>query len=192
MNATKEVFFCLAQVLLLNIKLYTTDKLLKPYALIPKENHGMEAFEGFQDKEEELFNQLNEAILKAIVSSPDVEKVLQHFKSKDLINEMAVVNLILNLEELSGLMFPEGTDKLTHPLYIPALDQSTIENRPQKIKNQLVGNTQKEIPRKPNNHYLVDGKLLNRNEILFEKHFQGRFNEKQWLKRAKIKTIEKL
>jgi len=178
MNATKEVFFCLAQVLLLNIKLYTTDKLLKPYALIPKENHGMEAFEGFQDKE---FDLLNEAILKAIVSSPDVENVLQHFKSKDLINEMAVVNLILSLEELSGLMFPEGTDKSTQAIDSPS------ENRPQKIKNQLVGNTQKEIPRKLNNHNLVDGKLLNRNEILFEKHVQGRFNEKQWLKRAKIK-----
>ena len=183
MNATKEVFFCLAQVLLLNIKLYTTDKLLKPYALIPKENHRMEAFEGFQDKE---FDLLNEAILKAIVSSPDVENVLQYFKSKDLINEMAVVNLILSLEELSGLMFPEGTDKSTQAIDSPS------ENRLQKIKNPLVGNTQKEIPRKPNNHYLVDGKLLNRNEILFEKHFQGRFNEKQWLKRAKIKTIEKL
>ena len=177
MNATKEVFFCLAQVLLLNIKLYTTDKLLKPYALIPKENHGMEAFEGFQDKE---FDLLNEAILKAIVSSPDVENVLQYFKSKDLINEMAVVNLILSLEDLSALMFPEGTDKSTQPIDSPS------ENRPQKINNQLVGNTQKEIPRKPNNHYLVDGKLLNRNEILFEKHFQGRFNEKRWLKRAKI------
>ena len=143
----------------------------------------MEAFEGFQDKE---FDLLNEAILKAIVSSPDVENVLQYFKSKDLINEMAVVNLILSLEELSGLMFPEGTDKL-----IQAIDSPT-KNRPHKTKNQLVSNTQKEIPRKVNNHYLVDGKLLNRNEILFEKHFQGRFNEKQWLKRAKIKTIEKL
>jgi len=183
MNATKEVFFCLAQVLLLNIKLYTTDKLLKPYALIPKEYYEMEAFEGFQDKE---FDLLNEAILKAIVSSPDVENVLQYFKSKDLINEMAVVNLILSLEELSGLMFPEGTDKSTQAIDSPS------ENRLQKIKNPLVGNTRKEIPRKPNNHYLVDGKLLNRNEILFEKHFQGRFNEKQWLKRAKIKTIEKL
>ena len=143
----------------------------------------MEAFEGFQDKE---FDLLNEAILKAIVSSPDVENVLQYFKSKDLINEMAVVNLILSLEELSGLMLPEGTGKSTQAIDSPS------ENRLQKIKNPLVGNTQKKIPRKPNNHYLVDGKLLNRNEILFEKHFQGRFNEKQWLKRAKIKTIEKL
>jgi len=145
----------------------------------------MEAFEGFQDKE---FDLLNEAILKAIVASPDVENVLKYFKSKELINEMAVVNLILSLEELSGLMFPEKTDKSTQ-----ALDSST-KKRPrnyQEWKN-LVDNTQNRTSPKLNNHYLVDGKLLNRNEILFEKHFQGRFNEKQWLKRAKIKTIEKL
>ena len=138
----------------------------------------MEAFEGFQDKE---FDLLNEAILKAIVSSSDVKNVLKYFKSKELINEMAVVNLVLSLEELFGLMFSEKTDKSTQDLDSPS------ENQPQKIKNQLFGNTQKEVPRKLNNHYLVDGKLLNRNEILFEKHFQGRFNEKQWLKRAKIK-----
>ena len=139
----------------------------------------MEAFEGFQDKE---FDLLNEAILKAIVSSPDVENVLKYFKSKELINEMAVVNLVLSLEELSGLMFSETTDQSAQGLPAPP-----SENRPQKIKNQVFGKTQKEVPRKPNNHYLIDGKLLNRNEILFEKHFQGRFNEKQWLKRAKIK-----
>ena len=27
-----------------------------------------------------------------------------------------------------------------------------------------------------------------RNEILFEKYYQGRFNERSWLKRAKIKV----
>ena len=70
----------------------------------------METFEGFEDKE---FDLLNEAILKAIVSSPDVENVLQHFKSKDLINEMAVVNLILNLEDLSGLMFQKTSTMST-------------------------------------------------------------------------------
>ena len=33
----------------------------------------------------------------------------------------------------------------------------------------------------------IDGKILSRNEILFERYYQGRFNEKQWLKQAKIK-----
>lgn len=139
----------------------------------------MEAFDGFEDKE---FDLLNEAILKAIVSSSDVERVLQHFKSKDLINEMAVVNLIVRLEELFGLMLSE-----TKYQSIQALDCPS-ENRIQKTKNPLGGNTPKEISSKLNTNDLVDGKTLKRNEILFEKYFQGRFNEKQWLKRAKIQT----
>jgi hypothetical protein len=139
----------------------------------------MEAFDGFEDKE---FDLLNEAILKAIVSSSDVERVLQHFKSKDLINEMAVVNLIVSLEELFGLMLSEVKNQSTQALDSPS------ENRIQEIKNQLSGNTPKEISSKPNTNNLVDGKTLKRNEILFEKYFQGRFNEKQWLKRSKIQT----
>ncbi|HIF02656.1 MAG TPA: hypothetical protein EYQ84_04825 [Nitrospinaceae bacterium] len=139
----------------------------------------MEAFDGFEDKE---FDLLNEAILKAIVSSSDVERVLQHFKSKDLINEMAVVNLIVSLEELFGLMLSEAKNQST-----PALD-SPSENRIQEIKNHLGGNTPKGTSPNSNTNDLVDGKVLKRNEILFEKYFQGRFNEKQWLKRSKIQT----
>ena len=131
----------------------------------------MEAFEGFEDKE---FDLLNEAILKAIVSSPDVENVLQHFKSKDLINEMAVVNLILSLEELSGLIFSKTSTKPTQDIEFS--------------KDKRTTNKHKVSHNKPNNHYLVDGNLLSRNEILFERHYQGRFNEKQWLKKVKIKT----
>ena len=73
----------------------------------------MDSLDAFEDKD---FEQLNDAILKAIISSRDVEKVLQDFISKDLINEMAVVNLILSLEELSELMFSESPDKRKHTL----------------------------------------------------------------------------
>ena len=142
----------------------------------------MEAFEGFEDKE---FDLLNEAILKAIVSSPDVENVLQHFKSKDLINEMAVVNLILSLEELSGLMFPKTSTMSTQDIKYSKEKESTNK---QKIENQMVDKAQKITKNKANHHYLVDGNLLSRNEILFEKYYQGRFDEKQWLKKVKIKT----
>ena len=138
--------------------------------------------EAFEDKE---FDLLNEAILKAIVSSPDVENVLQHFKSKDLINEMAVVNLILSLEELSGLMFPKTSTMSTQDIKYSKEKESINK---QKTENQMVDKTQKITKSKANKHYLVDGNLLSRNEILFEKHYQGRFDEKQWLKKAKIKT----
>ena len=142
----------------------------------------MDSFDAFQDKE---FEQLNDAILKAIISSSDVEKVLQDFKSKDMINEMAVVNLILSLEELSGLMFPETPDKQTHTLE-PAEKNQPVKK--QRLENQIFENTTKKISCKSSSYDLVDGKELSRNEILFERYYQGRFNEKQWLKRAKIKV----
>ena len=142
----------------------------------------MDSFEAFHDKE---FEQLNDAILKAIISSRDVEKVLQEFKSKELINEMAVVNLILSLEELSGLMFSESPAKSMQTL------ESSGQSQSKKIElaeNQLPEITKKKTSSESSSHYLVDGKLLNRNEILFERYYQGRFNEKQWLKRAKIRS----
>jgi len=131
----------------------------------------MESFDAFQDKE---FEQLNEAILKAIVSSREVEEVLQDFKSKDLINEMAVVNLILSLDELSDLIFSKPSAKDLYKLE-PAMGKqqaSDSENKPASA---------------PRKNHLVDGKNLSRNEILFERYYQGKFNEKQWLKRVKIK-----
>ena len=141
----------------------------------------MDSFDAFQDEE---FEQLNEAILKAIISSRDVEKVLQDFKGKDLINEMAVVNLILSLEELSGLMFSGSHDKRMHKLE-PLAENQPLEK--QQVENQMVDNTTKKNSCTSSSHYLVDGKVLSRNEILFEKYYQGLFNEKQWLKRAKIR-----
>ena len=132
----------------------------------------MDSFDAFQDKE---FEQLNEAILKAIVSSPDVEKVLLDFKSKNLINEMAVVNLILSLEELSDLIFSKPSGKDLYKLE-PAMEKQPASDSENKSAS---------APRKD---HLVDGKTLSRNEILFERYYQGRFNEMQWMKRAKIKT----
>ena len=142
----------------------------------------MDSFDAFENKE---FEQLNDAILKAIISSRDVEKVLQDFKSKDLINEIAVVNLILSLEELSDLMFSELPKKRTHTLEPLEEDQSMEK---QRVANKVVDSTTKKTSCASSSHYLVDGKVLSRNEILFEKYYQGRFNEKQWLKQAKIKV----
>lgn len=53
------------------------------------------------DKDYEL---LNEAIMKAISSSGDVKKVMLSFQEKNLIDKMAVLNLILSLEEIETLI----------------------------------------------------------------------------------------
>ena len=141
----------------------------------------MDTFDGFEDKE---FDQLNEAVLKAILSSKDVEKVLRDFKSKDLINEMAVVNLILSLEDLSSLIFSESAEKSNHAL--DALNhKQPLKN--DKTENKTIDSKKNQVSCSLNSYDLVDGKNLSRNEILFEKYYQERFNEKQWLQQSKIK-----
>ena len=141
----------------------------------------MDTFDGFEDKE---FDQLNEAVLKAILSSKDVEKVLLDFKSKNLINEMAVVNLVLSLEDLSSLIFSESAEKSNH-----ALDALNYKQplRNDKTENKTIGSKKNQASCSLNSYDLVDGKNLSRNEILFEKYYQERFNEKQWLQQSKIK-----
>ena len=140
----------------------------------------MDSFDAFEDRE---FEQLNDAILKAIISSRDVGKVLEDFKAKELINEMAVVNLSLSLEELSGLMSPDSSGKEAHSLETFKKSQPDTK----KITENLAPeNASKKNSCESSSNYLVDGKLLSRNEIPFERYYQGRFNEKQWLKRAKI------
>jgi argininosuccinate synthase len=60
--------------------------------------------------EDRYYEILNEAILNAITSSDEVKDILVDFKSKKLINNLAVLNLILSLEELSELIFkPESS-----------------------------------------------------------------------------------
>jgi hypothetical protein len=141
----------------------------------------MDTFDAFEGKE---FEQLNEAVLKAILSSKDVENVLQDFKSKNLINEMAVVNLILSLEDLSSLIFSESAEKSNHTL--DALNQKQ-PLRNHKTENKTIDSRNNQVSSSLGSYDLVDGKNLSRNEILFEKYYQERFNEKQWLQQSKIK-----
>ena len=49
---------------------------------------------------EKEYENLNDAILKAIVSSREVQKILITLKEQEEINDIAVLNLFLSLDEL--------------------------------------------------------------------------------------------
>lgn len=127
----------------------------------------------FDSHLDEAYEHLNKAIMKAIVSSEDVKKVLAGFKEKDMINHLSVLNLILSLEELSDMVFSkEGASE-----YEAVMEDFTAEQ------------TQKpaEAVMEADNPFKVDGQNLTPNEILFEKYFQKRFDGQKWLKKAKLK-----
>lgn len=50
------------------------------------------------------YEKLNAAIMKALSSSSEVKQILSDFQEKNLIDEIAAVNLVLSLEELEGLV----------------------------------------------------------------------------------------
>lgn len=128
----------------------------------------MDPFDSHLDK---AYEKLNKAIMNAIVSSEEVRTVLADFKEKDMINNLSVLNLILSLEELSDLVFSED-DSSSYEL---AVDESA----PQKSEKS----SETQAP----NPFKVDGKNLTPNEILFERFFQGKFDDSEWLKKARIK-----
>ncbi|PIQ95601.1 MAG: hypothetical protein COV67_14040 [Nitrospinae bacterium CG11_big_fil_rev_8_21_14_0_20_56_8] len=123
-----------------------------------------------QDRE---YENLNDAILKAIVSSRDVKKVLLDFKSKNLINNLAVLNLILSLEELSDLIFGSNEGKGLYKL-------EPVDNA-----GNVSGSCQAGTGHHPK--YTIDGRPLTHNEIMFESFCQEKFDELKWLRKARLK-----
>jgi hypothetical protein len=125
----------------------------------------------FDSHLDEAYEHLNKAIMKAIVSSDDVKKVLSGFKEKDMINHLSVLNLILSLEELSDMVFTDGTSD----------DYELVK---EDIATEKVEDSSK---MESDNPFKIDGKNLTPNEILFEKFFQKKFDSPGWLKKAKLK-----
>ncbi len=125
----------------------------------------------FDSHLDEAYEQLNKAIMKAIVSSDDVKNVLSGFKEKDMINHLSVLNLILSLEELSDMVFSEeGASE-----YEAVMEDFTAEQ------------AEKPAEMEATNPFKIDGQSLTPNEILFEKYFQKKFDGQKWLKKAKLK-----
>ena len=57
-----------------------------------------------EESDNYVYEKLYEAIMKSITSSQEVKEILQNLKSEGRIDSMAVMNMILSLEELSGLI----------------------------------------------------------------------------------------
>jgi hypothetical protein len=125
--------------------------------------------EAFLDQE---YENLNDAILQAIVASTEVQDILARFKKLNQINDKAVLNLFLSLNELYQIINEESSDPATYKLEPRAALEKHIK--------QEESSPQKETS-------LIDGETLTNNEVLFEKFFQGNFNENRWMKKARVR-----
>ena len=123
---------------------------------------------------EKEYENLNDAILQAIVASKEVQKILSQLKEQDF-DHMAVLNLFLSLDELYEMISDKNNDSMFYKL------------EPMKTEQQK---GEKDIERASSSGSWtnkIDGKLLTLNEILFDNYYQGKFNEEAWLKKARIR-----
>jgi len=130
---------------------------------------------------DELFEQdyedLNDAILKAIISSIEVQEILIKLKDKKEINDTAVLNLFLSLDELYE-MISEKMHK-SSCVYKSEPEQSITLKQAKDREKQTASFSK-------NGNY-IDGKALSVNEVLFQNFCQGKFNEDAWKKKARIR-----
>lgn len=128
--------------------------------------------DAFLDQE---YENLNDAILRAILASKDVQEILARFKNQGQMNEKAVLNLFLSLDEMQQMIDENTTDPADYKL-----------EPGNKISTPVRKKEEKEEPT-PKEQTVIDGKLLTMNEVLFEKFYEGKFDESGWLKKARIK-----
>ena len=126
--------------------------------------------DGHLDQE---YENLNDAILRAILSSMEVQDILMRFKKQGQMNDKAVLNLFLSLDELYQMIDEKPTNPDTYKLEPGG--STTSSEKEKEEKPSLKEGT------------VIDGRLLTLNEVLFEKFYQGKFNETDWMKKARVR-----
>jgi hypothetical protein len=124
---------------------------------------------------EQEYENLNDAILRAILKSEEVQGIIARFKNSGQLNEKAVLNLFLSLDELHQMINESSPKNDTYKLE-PDIKEPSTNNSDEKESKPIL---KKED--------VIDGQLLTLNEVLFEKFFQGSFNENTWMKKARVR-----
>ncbi|MBT5472383.1 MAG: hypothetical protein HOK41_17400 [Nitrospina sp.] len=125
---------------------------------------------------EKEYENLNDAILEAIVSSREIRKILETLKKQEQIDNKSVLNLFLSLDELYEMISEKKNSSMVYKL-------EPVESNTSAEKEE----TKKRVSTTGKNKDIIDGKSLSRNEALFENFYQGKFNEDTWMKKARIR-----
>ena len=123
---------------------------------------------------EKEYENLSDAILQAIANSKEVQNILVRLREEENLDHMAVLNLFLSLDELFEMISGKRNSSVAYKL-------EPVE--PQRSQEEETIEKPSSSERWKNK---IDGKFLTLNETLFENYCQEKFNEKKWLKKARI------
>jgi len=124
---------------------------------------------------EKEYENLSDAILQAIANSKEVQNILVRLREEENLDHMAVLNLFLSLDELFEMISGKRNSSVAYKL-------EPVE--PQRSQEEETIEKPSSSERWKNK---IDGELLTLNETLFENYYQEKFNEKAWLKKARIR-----
>ena len=125
---------------------------------------------------EKEYENLNDAILQAIAGSKEVQNILVRLSEEESLDHMAVLNLFLSLDELFEMISDKRNSSVAYKL-------EPVEPQRSQEEEKTIGKPSSSERWKNK----IDGKFLTLNETLFENYCQGKFNEKAWLKKARIR-----
>lgn len=152
-----------------------------------------------KDKKKRLAEYLWTEINKAILKSPDVQFSIKKLEKLQLLDYVAEFNLVLEVDKLIESILKKGAKKEAKTLDIEKLKKEFLETKANSgyEETQLHDEPELETLEKKLSEISpsfsthppaqwVDGKALSENEILFEEYLNRGFDEKNWMKEAKI------
>lgn len=137
-----------------------------------------------KNKKKKLAEYLWTEINKAILKSPDVQFSIKKLEKLQLLDYVAEYNLVLEVDKLIENILKTDEAKETTSDTTP--EEIQLDDKPE------FDPAEKEMPDissafSTNPHHWVDGRVLSKNEILFEEYLNMEFDEKHWMKKAKIR-----
>ncbi|MZG29949.1 MAG: hypothetical protein F3741_03925 [Nitrospinae bacterium] len=132
------------------------------------------------DKKKRLGEYLWAEINKAILQSPDVQLYLRKLEKLNLIDYVSEYNLVLEVDKLIDNILKKGNSTESSSGEIQLEKDLIIEKSERKSSDITSAFSPKPMQ-------WIDGKILSKNEILFEEYLNLDFDEKHWMKKAKIR-----
>jgi hypothetical protein len=135
-----------------------------------------------RDQKKKLAEYLWTEINKAILKSPDVQSSVKKLEESGLLDYVSEYNLVLEVDKLIESILKKNEPNEARADSI--LEELHIHAEPENDQKE------KETPdlsSSPESVQWVDGKALSENEVRFEEYFNQQFDEKHWMKKAKIR-----
>ena len=151
------------------------------------------------EKKKRLAEYLWTEINKAIIKSPEVQFSVKKLHELQLLDYVSEFNLVLEVDKLIESIMKQNAKNEESTQDLDKLKEEIFETKAnlphgelQLYSEQKENLGKKEMPSITSafaNGPLkwVDGKALSENEIRFEEYFNQQFNEKHWMKKAKIR-----